>query len=214
MEIMDIKDKVGHSHECTHKDIKQAALQRAADEARRPPTEEKVVDVEVDASHLLQHTLTAPQGIPRTPVANTYVIHIFSGAQRPGDLQSAIMDMIPPDGTTPFPVSIDIVLSELLDTKQQCQWLTWARQGAIHMAIGGPPCETWSISRLRWHEDDKGPRPLKDGRRLDDHIWGLPQLRIREARQIRVANVVPGAGHRPRNGNHRAPRSTWWTWHA
>ena len=136
MEIMDIKDKVGHSHECTHKDIKQAALQRAADETRRPSTEEKVVDVAVDASHLLQHTLTVPQGIPRTPAANRYVLHIFSGARREGDLQSPIMDMIPPDGTTLFPVSIDVVLSELLDTKQQCQWLTWARQGAIHLFPG------------------------------------------------------------------------------
>ena len=78
---MDIKDKVGHSHECTHKDIKQASLQRAADEARRPSTEEKVVDVEVDASHLLQHTLTVKQGIPRTPGSkHIRDTHILGGA--------------------------------------------------------------------------------------------------------------------------------------
>ena len=58
------------------------------------------------------------------------------------------------------------------------------------MAIGGPPCETWSVSRLRWYENFEGPRPLRDGSRLLDYIWALPQLRIREARQIRVANAL------------------------
>ena len=56
--------------------------------------------------------------------------------------------------------------------------------------LAGPPCETWSVSRLRWYEDGEGPRPLRDGGRLQDSIWGLPQLRLREARQVRVANAL------------------------
>ena len=96
--------------------------------------------------------------------------------------------------TRHLPISIDIVLSDqhcdLLNPKQQAQWLPWARQGAIHMAIGGPPCETWSVSRLRWHEEQEGSRSLRNGSRLENHIWGLPQLRIQEARQVRVANSL------------------------
>ena len=96
--------------------------------------------------------------------------------------------------TRHLPISIDIMLSDqhcdLLNPKQQAQWLPWARQGAIHMAIGGPPCETWSVSRLRWHEEPEGSRSLRNGSRLENHIWGLPQLRIQEARQVRVANSL------------------------
>ena len=79
---------------------------------------------------------------------------VFSGARRNGDIHSALLDLQPPDGTTLLPVSIDIVLStehcDLLNPRQQQQWLTWAMQGAIYMAIGGPPCETWSVARMRW----------------------------------------------------------------
>ena len=49
-----------------------------------------------------------------------------------------------------------------------------------------------SLWPLEDHQNQnfEGPRPLRDGSRLLDYIWALPQLRIREARQIRVANAL------------------------
>ena len=170
------------------------ALHSIENLAKTPVLETQQVPSGVDSKTFMTNRLQLPQRVQRTPTAYRYVLHVFSGARREGDLHSALLQVVPPDGTTLFPISIDIVLSDthcdLLDTKQQTQWLTWARQGAIHMAVGGPPCETWSVSRLRWYEDHEGPRPLRDGGRLQDHIWGLPQLRLREARQVRVANAL------------------------
>ena len=192
-ELRDIRERL-LTHEVENGHIAMEALHSIESLAKTPVLETQQVPAGIDGKTYMTNHLHLPQQVQRTPTAYRYVLHVFSGARRDGDLHSALLQVVPPDGTTLFPISIDIVLSDthcdLLDTKQQTQWLAWARQGAIHMAVGGPPCETWSVSRLRWYEDHEGPRPLQDGARLQDHIWGLPQLRLREARQVRVANAL------------------------
>ena len=66
--------------------------------------------------------------------------------------------------------------------------------GAIHARwvvaiIGGPPCETWSQARERSIADHAfAPRVL----RVPETPWGLPSLRLKELRQIRVGNDLMG----------------------
>ena len=170
------------------------ALQDVATTARRQGDTGYHVPNEINPLIFMQHTMKFHATLPRMPTVYRYVLHVFSGVRREGDLHGALLQVQPPDGTVLFPISIDIVLSsthcDLLDPQQQKRWLNWAKDGAIYMAIGGPPCETWSISRLRWYENFEGPRPLREGTRLLDYIWAIPQLRIREARQVRVANAL------------------------
>lgn len=192
-ELGEIRERL-QAQEFENGHIAMEALHSIESLAKTPVQETQHVAAGIDSKTFMATSLHLPQQVHRTPTAYRYVLHVFSGARRDGDLHSALLQVVPPDGTTLFPISIDIVLSDthcdLLDTKQQAQWLAWARQGAIHMAVGGPPCETWSVSRLRWYEEQEGPRPLRDGARVQDHIWGLPQLRLKEARQVRVANAL------------------------
>ena len=64
--------------------------------------------------------------------------------------------------------------------------------GAIHGGLAGPPCETVSRARARqlFREDGTrcGPRPLRSA----GHA-GLPQLRLKELRQVTVANNLWGS---------------------
>ena len=194
LELKEIQEKTSQLSSEEETDIKKRILQECRDMAQRETKNDKVVEQEIDESFFLNKKFDLPPPIPRLPTVYRYVLHVFAGVRREGDLHSAIQAATPPDGTTLFPVSVDIVLSEthcdLLDVDQQKRWLTWSLQGAIFMAIGGPPCETWSISRLRWFDNHEGPRPLRDGRCLLHDIWGYQRLRLREARQIRVANAL------------------------
>ena len=192
-ELTTIKEKL-MEEELENQHALQEALDGIVAQARAPVDSPHQQDVDIDGALFLRHELKLPDKVERSPTAYRYVLHVFSGVRREGDLHSALLAVTPPDGMTLFPISIDIVLSDrycdLLDPKQQKKWLTWAQEGAIYMMIGGPPCETWSVSRLRWLDSHEGPRPVRNGNRLDDHIWGLPQLRIKEARQVRVANSL------------------------
>ena len=80
-----------------------------------------------------------------------YVLHLFSGVRRHGDLHSIIQDLPTPDGYVFYPASIDIVLrpdkGDLSSHEAQRFWLDASFSGAIFGAIGGPPCETWSVAR-------------------------------------------------------------------
>lgn len=193
-ELKNISDKLQEDAvgPCHH--VATEALHSLMAIARRSIATGYKIPKDISASIFLRTQLQVPTKIHRLPTAYRYVLHVFSGVRRDGDLHGALLQLTPPDGATIFPISIDIVLSpqhcDLLDPQQQKRWLDWAKEGAVYMAIGGPPCETWSVSRLRWLEEHEGPRPLRDGGRTMDYIWALPQLRVREARQVRVANAL------------------------
>ena len=193
-ELLTIIQHLDNDNDSPYKHITCEALHAIALTARIQGDTGYIVPNDIDPNIFMQYTMKVPEKLNRMPTAFRYILHVFSGVRRKGDLHGALLQYQPPDGTVLFPISIDIVLSgehcDLLDPKQQKRWLNWAREGATFMAIGGPPCETWSVSQLRWNDNFEGPRPLRDGSRLLDYIWALPQLRIREARQIRVANAL------------------------
>eukprot|EP00435_Cladocopium_sp_Y103_P076206 s119_g81.t1 len=93
-----------------------------------------------------------------------------------------------------FCVSIDIALlgekGDLLRRDTQLFWLRQAGRGAIHLLVGGPPCETWSIVRFRYFTERTGPRPLRSGDHVGTWIWGLPVLLVKWLRQIHFGNSL------------------------
>ena len=85
-----------------------------------------------------------------------YILHLFSGVRRPGDLHSIMQGLQVPDGHVFFPASIDVVLcskrGDLTARSAQNYWIEASLKGAIAAVIGGPPCESWSIARWRYPE--------------------------------------------------------------
>lgn len=130
-------------------------------------------------------------GPPRTRTRLLYVVHLFSGTKRQGDLHSHVAQLPAPDCGVFCPISVDVVLDgekcNLLSPHQQHKWLTFAMQGALYMVVSGPPCETWSVSRLRFLETFQGPRPLRASS-SDSSLWCQPPLRLKELRQLLVGN--------------------------
>ena len=122
-----------------------------------------------------------------------FVLHLFSGQRRPGDLQHQLEKLI---ALAPFPVwvlsldvAVDRELCDLADPDFVAMWVRMARGGAIFAVVGGPPCETWSVARFRPEapRDDKdGPRALRSISRL----WGLRDLTRRERSQLELGNAL------------------------
>ena len=122
-----------------------------------------------------------------------YVVHLFSGTKRAGDLHSYVASLPALDGSIFCPISVDVVLDEticdLMSIKQQRQWIDLAKRGILFMVAAGPPCETWSVARLRFLETLSGPRPLRSSD-CESSLWCKAPLRIRELRQVHVGNAL------------------------
>ena len=123
-----------------------------------------------------------------------YVLHLFSGVRRTGDLHSIIQELPVPDGHVFYPASIDIVLcrdkGDLTSRKAQDFWLEASQSGILFGAIGGPPCATWSVSRWRYILELVGPRPIRDGMDPLQDIWAINPTRIRDLQQLDVAKQL------------------------
>ena len=123
-----------------------------------------------------------------------YILHLFAGAKRDGDLHSCL-DQVPcEDGAMFFPISLDVILDpdkgDLLNSCVQAFWLDKTLRGLVYATVAGPPCETWSVSRWRQLEDGQGPRPVRSAADLFYLIWSLNPLKIRELRQTSVGNQL------------------------
>lgn len=123
-----------------------------------------------------------------------YVVHLFAGVKRKGDVHSFVASLECPQGGLFFPISLDVMLDpvkgDLLSEEAQSMWLNMALRGLIYATIAGPPCETWSVSRWRQVEGDGGPRPLRSTNCLYTLIWALAPLRIKELCQLTVGNKL------------------------
>lgn len=83
-------------------------------------------------------------------------------------------------------VSLDIVYgADLMCQKQVRWWIHQIRSGAIAGILGGPPWESWSVSRHK-AELDNGPEPIRNSL----HPWGKPDLKNKLMQQGNVANVL------------------------
>lgn len=130
----------------------------------------------------------------RMPTRYRYILHLYAGVRREGDFHSYMEQCRPPDGYSFFVASVDLVLdSELGDLTSrpaQSYWIQMAARGGVYAILGGPPCESWSVARFRYYMTGSGPRPVRSGESLMEEIWGLKTLRLRDIRQVDVANQL------------------------
>lgn len=124
-----------------------------------------------------------------------YIVHLFAGEQREGDLQQALHQMVIPDGFNVVILAVDIIYDRVradLSTKSiQEQWILYIRKGFVLALFGGPPCESWSQSRQSGGVPevsigDGGPRVIRNA----TNPQGLPALRPREVLQLKLANCL------------------------
>ena len=118
-----------------------------------------------------------------------YVLHLFSGQRRVGDLQWALEEEL---AERPFQVvtlSVDVVCNprygDLRDWGVIRAWAHLLLQGAVVGLAVGPPCETWSAARLlALPGEAHPPRALRSAARP----WGLSGLRGREREQLELGS--------------------------
>lgn len=141
--------------------------------------------------HLPEDALQALSAPLRTlGTTRPIFVHFFSGRRREQDFQFYMEQIHWDPWSTPLVISLDIVVDRVngncMDPKVRSFWLGAMRAGYIAGVLAGPPCESWSVSRERWHTDHKGPRPL----RTAASPWTLISLLLREARQVYAANSL------------------------
>ena len=133
--------------------------------------------------------------VPRFTSSCLVFVHFFSGVRRENDLQSYLERIDIPDSCTRVVLSLDIVFdarrADLTLHEVQQQWIIFIKRGCIAAIYAGPPCESWSRARKAGGIPgaclgDGGPRVL----RTRETPQGLPSLRLRELRQVSVANIL------------------------
>ena len=132
---------------------------------------------------------------PRNGFSDFAVVHLFAGERRTGDLESFLETIKLPPRAVRVIISVDIIYdrknADLSKHDVQQTWLGFISRGLVAVLYTGPPCETWSSARALggiagYTNGDNGPRMV----RTSEKPFGLPGLRLREARQVLVANIL------------------------
>eukprot|EP00438_Fugacium_kawagutii_P008115 Skav222136 [mRNA] locus=scaffold1181:973586:979189:+ [translate_table: standard] len=128
-------------------------------------------------------SVSIPRHIPR-PVQ--FVLHLFSGRRRPGDLQSHLEALASQLHHEVRVLSLDVAIDPTLGNLASAQafdfWTDKALRGFVLSFLAGPPCETFTRSRFR----QDGPPPLRSFL----FRWGLPGLMGRQHRQVMSGNFL------------------------
>lgn len=144
------------------------------DQSQRPPqdqTQTKVAHNIKDITPWLRPT--------------AFIIHMFSGRRRQGDVQEHIEQEFGALNIDVRVVSLDIIFSSKCDLTQRTNldyWSTKIQDKQIFGIIGGPPCETWSTARHLEH----GPEPLRSA----EQPWGLNNLTTKQFAQVDIGNKL------------------------
>ena len=132
---------------------------------------------------------------PKNVFSDFVVVHLFAGERRLGDLESFLEEIPLPPRATRVIISVDIIYdrqnADLSKLEVQQTWLGFIARGLVAVLYTGPPCETWSSARALggiagYTSGDNGPRML----RTSEWPSGLKALRLREARQVLMANIL------------------------
>ena len=140
-------------------------------------------------------SISAPRPIGKDRI----ILHAFAGRRRVGDYQWYVDKMCEEsEGFLLHVVSLDIIIDkkygDLSDPQVQAFWIAGIQQGWVHGFLGGPPCATWSKARAvqpcnnQLDPRRRFPRPVRSA----EHLWGLPELALRELDQVTDGNVLLG----------------------
>ena len=118
------------------------------------------------------------------PPTVTYMVHVFAGFRREGDLEWWLVKLAAEMGVRIFVASIDLPHGwNLEDPATVAILVECISLGLVDFLIGGPPCATWSVRRFI----RPGPRPL---RFRGKWAWGRPDLSPREWAKVKTANAL------------------------
>ena len=177
--------------------------QRSANETERLATVQEVAsDFQkqaqwlVDLRQLQFEDLPPDRPLPRWTRSidrpTFFIVHLFSGRRRSGDVHDALHMEATRRGIQVVVLSADTAISVEYGNLQQhtTSWrniLRLYRERRVAATIAGTPCETFSEARFHQMEDESkpGPRPLRSKQLL----YGLPQLTLRELRQLRQGSA-------------------------
>jgi len=123
-----------------------------------------------------------------------YVLHLFSGQRREGDIQYWIEEHMTAPLLAAYCVvvlSVDIVNDPIkgdLTRKDTLQlWIGLFRSRRAIGLIAGPPCETWTVARYMEVEGMVNPPPPL---RSLGEIWGLKNLSYKHRLQVNIGNEL------------------------
>ena len=156
-----------------------------------------------------------------------YMLHLFSGRRRSGDIHYWVMEMAKDilPGIQIVMLSLDTAVHEECNLDNGPHWgflLTLLAEGIFAGCATGPPCETWSAARhVQMEGPGRWPRPLRSA----SQPWGVVDLSCRELRQLHMGTrlylhstlaelyVYSGGGstlkEHPRAPADRMKVSTW-----
>ena len=122
-------------------------------------------------------------------VPTYYILHLFSGHSREGDLDWWAQKLTAEGEFRVVTIPFDLVhhkdKGDLTNDATFKLLLDLLRGGKILAIQAGPPCETWSCARHQPVDDGRhAPRPL----RSSQYLWGVPELTLREQLQVEVGN--------------------------
>ena len=136
---------------------------------------------------------SAPQTVTR-PIGLKvmYVLHLFAGDRRAGDLQDEFEKLCPPSSSSVFVISLDIandkVRGDISREDTISFWRAAMQQGRIAGLWAGPPRGTWCRARPGSTASGHGtpPRPVRD----PSGLWGMGDLSARECLRVEVGNLL------------------------
>lgn len=122
-----------------------------------------------------------------------FVLHLFAGRRRPGDVQHMVEQALQ---SRPYPVtvlSIDVATGgsgcDLRERVHVQNWFRLAMAGRVVAIIGGPPRGTWSIARW-WPDLPRADRSKPRALRSQQHPWGLLDLTREEQELVDSGNAL------------------------
>ena len=149
-----------------------------------------------DADTQVQLGVQGPQQLdPRCgilmDVPTYYILHLFSGHSREGDLDWWAQKLTAGGEYRVVTIPFDLVhhqdKGDLTNDATFKLLLDLLKGGRILAIQAGPPCETWSCARHQPVEDGRhAPRPL----RSSQYLWGIPELTLREQLQVEIGNLL------------------------
>ena len=127
-------------------------------------------------------------------VHTLYILHLFSGQRREGDIQYWIEKLMSAPmyaHCNVIVLSVDIVNDPVMgDLTRKDTLKLWIRMLRDRRAIGviaGPPCETWTVARYMPVEGMRDPPPPL---RSLDQIWGFRNLSRKHRAQVDIGNEL------------------------
>ena len=133
--------------------------------------------------------------VPQVPksfrLQQLFVLHLFRGQRRAGDLQDHLDTMLSGYAGLVWVLSIDIVNDKVMDNLMRedvvARWTSLIIARAVLALFAGPPCETFSVIRgLELEDGTKGPPPL---RKLEQ-LCGLIDVIRKQSDQLITGNTL------------------------